>query len=94
LVALLRSEQGIEDEESILKYIAPKLSLDTLKITPSFARKLEIPKIIPVPKGQKIFEAKLLISGLQSLIKYSANLEHYVEFLKKYQNNNHSFAKR
>jgi hypothetical protein len=83
LLALLRSEQDIEDEESILKYIAPKLSLDTLKITPSLARKLGIPKILPVPKGQKKFEAKLLISGLKSLIKYNANLEHYVEFLKK-----------
>ncbi|GHT69212.1 hypothetical protein AGMMS49950_01490 [Endomicrobiia bacterium] len=46
-------EQGIEDEKSILKYIAPRLFLDTIKISPNLARKLGIPKILSIPKGKK-----------------------------------------
>jgi hypothetical protein len=83
LVFLLRTEQDIEDEESILKYIAPRLSLDTKKISPSRARKLGIPKVLPIPKGTKNMEAKFLVSGLQTLIKYNPNLLHYVELLEK-----------
>jgi hypothetical protein len=83
LVSLLRMEQDIEDEESILKYIAPKLSLNTVKIIPSLARKLGIPKILPIPKGEKNIEVKFLISGLRTLMKYNHNLLHYVECLEK-----------
>jgi hypothetical protein len=94
LVFLLRMEQDIEDEESILKYIAAKLSLDIIKISPSRARKLGIPKILPVPKGKKSMEAKFLISGLQTLIKYNPNLLHYVELLEKISKNDSPFILR
>ncbi|MDR3256177.1 MAG: CpXC domain-containing protein [Endomicrobium sp.] len=83
LIILLRSEQDIEDEEMILKYLASKILLDTIKIVPSLARKLGIPKVLPVPKGEKSIETKSLISGLQILIKHNANLQHYIEFLDK-----------
>jgi hypothetical protein len=53
LVSLLRSEQDIEDEEAVLKCLASKLLLDTVDIAPSLARKLKIPKVFPIPKGEK-----------------------------------------
>ncbi|MDR3195399.1 MAG: CpXC domain-containing protein [Endomicrobium sp.] len=83
LVLLLRSEQNIEDEESILKYIAPKLSLKIVKISPSLSRKLGIPKLLPMPKDLKELDAKALTDSLQTLIKYNPNLLHYCELLEK-----------
>jgi hypothetical protein len=83
LILLLRTEQDIEDEESILKYIAPSLSLDVVKIAPSLARELKIPKIIPIPKCEKNLNLKSLISGLKILVKYNSNLLHYVSFLER-----------
>lgn len=87
LVLLLRREQDMEDEESILKYIATKLSLDTIKITPSLARKLGVPKLIPVSKGEKHFEASTMVAGLQTLVKHNPNLRHYTELLEKVSKN-------
>jgi hypothetical protein len=86
LVLLLRTEQDIEDEESILKYLASKLSLNTIKIAPNLARKLGIPKILPMPKGEKKLEFKSLISSLQILIRHNPNLLHYVELFEKISN--------
>ncbi len=83
LVSLLHCEQDIEDEEIVLKYLASELMLDTVRIAPSLARKLRIPKVLPVSKGEKNLEANSLISGLQILTKYNSNLLHYVKFLDK-----------
>jgi hypothetical protein len=84
LVLLLHSEQNIEDEEAILKHIAQKLSLKTVKISPSLSRKLEIPKFLPVPKGfVKDLDVKALTEGLKILIKYNPNLWHYAELLER-----------
>ncbi|MDR0820636.1 MAG: CpXC domain-containing protein [Endomicrobium sp.] len=87
LVSLLHSEQDIEDEEIVLKYLVSELPLDTIRIAHSLARKLRIPKILPVSKGEKNLEAKSLISGLQILIKYNSNLLHYVGLLDKISKN-------
>jgi hypothetical protein len=87
LVSLLHSEQDIEDEEIVLKYLVSELPLDTIRIAPSLARKFRIPKILPVSKGEKNLEAKSLISGLQILTKYNSNLLHYVGFLDKISKN-------
>jgi hypothetical protein len=54
-----------------------------VRIAPSLARKLRIPKVLPVSKGEKNLEANSLISGLQILTKYNSNLLHYVKFLDK-----------
>jgi hypothetical protein len=83
LVLLLRSEQSSEDEESILKYIAPKLSLKIVKISPNLSRRLGIPKLLPMPKGLKELEVKALTESLQTLVKYNPNLLHYAELLEK-----------
>ncbi|MDR2399440.1 MAG: CpXC domain-containing protein [Endomicrobium sp.] len=83
LVLLLRYEQNIEDEESILEYTAHKLSLKIVKISPKLSRKIDIPKLLPVPKGAKELNAKVLIEGLQILIKYNPHLLHYAELLER-----------
>jgi hypothetical protein len=83
LVLLLHSEQNIEDEESILKYIAPKLSLKIVKIPPNISRRLGIPKLLPIPKGMKELDLKVLTESLQTIIKYNPNLLHCTDLLEK-----------
>jgi hypothetical protein len=83
LVLLLRLEQNIEDEEAILKYIAPKLFLKTVKISPHLSRRLGIPKLLPMSKGLKELDVKALTESLQTLLKYNPNLLHYAELLEK-----------
>jgi hypothetical protein len=83
LVLLVRSEQNIEDEESILKYIAPKLSLKIVKIPPNISRRLGIPKLLPIPKGMEELDVKVLTESLQTIIKYNPNLLHYSDLLEK-----------
>jgi hypothetical protein len=83
LVLLLRSEQNIEDEEAILKYIAPKLSLKIVKISPYLSRKFGIPKLLPIPKGLKEVDTRSLTESLQILVKYNPNLLYYIELLEK-----------
>jgi hypothetical protein len=87
LVSLLHSEQDIEDEEMVLKYLVSELPLDIVKIAPNLARKLRIPKILPISKEGGNLEAKSLISGLQILTKYNSNLLYYIEFLDKISKN-------
>ncbi|MDR0617679.1 MAG: CpXC domain-containing protein [Endomicrobium sp.] len=77
---------GIEDEEAILIHLASNLKLNIVKITPSIARKLAIPKLMPFYKNSQDFSEKSLLSGLEDLIKHNPNLEHYIDFFKRYQN--------
>ncbi|MDR2351177.1 MAG: CpXC domain-containing protein [Endomicrobium sp.] len=83
LVLLLRSEQNIEDEEAILKYIAPKLSIKIVRISPHLSHRLGIPKLLPMPKDLKELDVKALTESLQTLVKYNPNLLHYAELLEK-----------
>ncbi len=87
LVLLLKNEQEIEDEESILKYIAGKLSLDTVPVPPNLARKLGMPKILPVPKGEKEINAKNISAALKILVKYNSNLLHYAKLQERLSKN-------
>ena len=82
LILLLKREQDIKDEETILTHLANSLKLNIVKIAPNVARKLAIPSLMPFSFNQD-FSEKSLISGLETLIKYNSNLEHYVDFFKK-----------
>lgn len=87
LALILKAEQELEDEETVLSYLAPKIALETLKIPPSLARKLNTPKIFPVPKGTKEFDALAVIAGLKTLLKHNPNLLNYKKFLDKVSKN-------
>jgi hypothetical protein len=86
LALLLRTEQEIEDEESVLEYTAQEISLDLIKISPSFARKLNIPKVLPVPKNEKKYNEKA-ITALKTLTKHNSNLLNYAKLLEKLSEN-------
>jgi hypothetical protein len=90
LVLLLKKEQDIEDEETILTHLANRLKLNIVKITPNVARKLAIPKLMPFLNQD--FSEKSLIFGLETLIKYNSNLEYYIDFLKKLSNYKNIFT--
>ena len=76
LVIILKVEQEIEDEETVLKYAAPEIGLGLVKIPSSFARKLRIPKVFPVIKGGKTFDETSL-KALEMLLNHNPNLLHY-----------------
>ena len=92
LVSLLRREQDIEDEEAILTHLASNLKLNIVKIAPSIARKLAIPKLMPFYKNSQNFSEKSLILGLEGLIRHNPNLEHYVDFFKRISKHKNMFA--
>ncbi|MCL2335712.1 MAG: CpXC domain-containing protein [Endomicrobia bacterium] len=83
LVLLLKAEQEVEDEEMVLSHIASKLSLGTIKIPPHIARKLGIPKILPVLKGEKELDHKSVLSALKTLTGHNPNLLNYIKLLDK-----------
>ncbi|MDR1418405.1 MAG: hypothetical protein LBI80_04540 [Endomicrobium sp.] len=92
LVLLLREEQDIEDEEAILKHLANDLNLTVVKIVPSIARKLAIPKFMPFDKKNKDFSEKSLFLGLDNFVKHNSNLEHYADFFKRISKNKSMFT--
>jgi hypothetical protein len=92
LVSLLRREQDIEDEEAVLTHLATNLKLNIVKIAPSIARKLAIPKLMPFYKKSQWFNEKSLILGLEGLIKHKPSLEHYVNFFKRISKHKNMFT--
>lgn len=90
LAMMLRAEQELEDEESVLTYTASELGLSLVKISSSFARKLNIPKIFPVLKGEKKF-TEAAIPALKILIKHNPNLLNYVKLSEKLSKNKNIF---
>ncbi|MCL2144426.1 MAG: CpXC domain-containing protein [Endomicrobia bacterium] len=86
LTLMLRAEQELEDEENVLIYTAQKINLSFVKIPPSFARKLNMPKALPVLKGEKKFGESSL-GALKMLIKHNPNLLHYVKLSEKLSKN-------
>ncbi len=91
LALLLKAEQELEDEEMVLSYLAPRIALETIRISPSLARKMNIPRIFPVPKGIKAFKTLSVIEGLKTLVKYNSNLIIYKKFLDKVLKNKSLF---
>ncbi|MDR2425799.1 MAG: CpXC domain-containing protein [Endomicrobium sp.] len=82
LVMMLKIEQEIEDEESIVAYMSRALGLGLAKIPSNFARKFGIPKVFPILKEEKQF-VESSMSALKKLIKHNPNLLHYVKLSEK-----------
>ena len=87
LTLLLKNEQEIEDEEMVLSYAAPKIHVETLKISPSAARKFSVPKVFPVVKGEKNPDLKAIVTALKILTKHNPNLLHYLSLLDRLSKN-------
>ncbi|AKL97504.1 CpXC domain-containing protein [Endomicrobium proavitum] len=87
LTLLLKSEHEAEDEEMVLTYTAPEISLDIFKISPHAARKFSMPKVLPVLKGDKNPNLKSVLAALQVLLKHNSNLLHYHALLEKLSKN-------
>ncbi|MCL2390701.1 MAG: CpXC domain-containing protein [Endomicrobia bacterium] len=91
LVLILKSEQEVEDEESVLKYTASKIGIGALKISPSIARKFSIPKVLPVLKGSKTIDANSITSALKILLKHNSSLLHYAKLFDRLSKNKSMF---
>jgi hypothetical protein len=83
LIQMLKSEQDVQDEEMILEYICSSLDIDIFKIRQSLARKLNVPKVIPIMKGVKKKDLSSINCALHALIKYNPNLISYVHLSEK-----------
>jgi hypothetical protein len=83
LVLLLKAEQEIEDEETVLEHIAREASLGVLKFPPALARKFGVPKVLPVIKSKESFAAGSVLEALKILVKRNPNLVNYVKLLDK-----------
>ena len=86
LAIMLKAEQELEDEEAVLGYTAPKIGLDIVKIPSSFARKLNVPKVFPVLKGEKKFDGPSM-PALKIFIKHNPNLINYVKLYEMLSKN-------
>lgn len=86
LVLMLKAEQELEDEEAVMSYMAARAGFDFVKVPSSFARKLNIPKIFPVLKGEKkIGEGSAAV--MKKLLKHNPNLVHYAKLSEKLSKN-------
>jgi hypothetical protein len=87
LVELIRDEQELEDESSVLKYFAESYDLSILDIKPYFARANKIPRTLPVSKAKDLDMRAEIIEGIKVLLKHNSLLSHYENFLKVIENN-------
>lgn len=83
LALVIKAEQEVEDEETVLSYLAPKIAIETIAIPAHLARKIGIPKLIPVLKENKKLEPKSITAALKVLIKHNPHLMHYSKLLEK-----------
>jgi len=88
LVLLLKAEQELEDEETVLTHLAPEISVNILKFSPSLARKFSIPKVLPVLKNLKtVSDASSITEALKILLKHNPNLANYSKLYEKLSKN-------
>ncbi|MCL2485529.1 MAG: CpXC domain-containing protein [Endomicrobia bacterium] len=92
LVLILKAEQEVEDEESVLEYTASKIGIGALKISSSVARKFSIPKVLPVLKGSKTIDENSIVSALKILLKQNPSLLNYKKLLDRISKNKSLFS--
>lgn len=78
LIDLIKYEQEISDEISILKHSSKNFKIELVKISPSEARKNNIPSILPRIASKKQNNIRTeIISGLETLLKHFPKLAVY-----------------
>jgi hypothetical protein len=87
LIEVLKTERDREYEEEILTYIQAIIDVDTIKIRPSLARKLNIPKLIPLKKSYSDINHENIISALYVLASYNPHLISYAALIEKLSKN-------
>lgn len=87
LIEILKIESDTECEEEILKYIQSLIAVDIIDIKPSIARKLRIPKLIPVKKNSPEINYENIVSALYDLAAYNPHLISYVSLIEKLSKN-------
>jgi hypothetical protein len=87
LMEILKTERDRECEEEILELIQSVVVVDTIKIRPSLARKLNIPKLIPIKKNSSDINFENIISALYVLAAYNPHLVSYAALIEKLSNN-------
>ena len=82
LVEIINTEEELNDEISILKYIAQDLGISTMMLHPSLARPRNVPKVIPRVKIKDGCMREEIIGGINKLLSHNRNLIHYKKLLE------------
>ena len=84
LVQLIKEEDEISDEISILKYSAGDIGVNVINLRPVFARACKLPRSIPSAgdAGDGKHTRADVIAGLKALVAFNRNLTWYARMLE------------
>jgi hypothetical protein len=84
LVQLIKEEDELGDEISVLNYSAGDIGIDVINLSPSLARRYKLPRCIPSmasAAGRENHPRAGVIAGLKALIGFNPNLTWYAKLL-------------
>lgn len=87
LVEMIKMEEALCDEVSILDYIAEDIGLSLLRLSPHVARDRQIPRALPFVASAKDDLRGGVMSGLKKLLDYNENLTFYRKLLETIEGN-------
>jgi hypothetical protein len=79
LVELIRTDEDENDEVAILKYVYKEIGVHLLHLHPSVTRSFQLVKVLPYVPSAGAPLRETVLSGLEKLLKYNANLVRYKE---------------
>lgn len=74
---IARAEEADADEVCILEYCAKDLGLELIRLKPSLARDLQLPKVLPKIKQKNGDLREEILAGLDRLLKHNEHLSSY-----------------
>lgn len=80
LVDILKEEDEINDEISILEYSAQELGIELIRLKPSTARELKLPRVMPCTNIDNQREG--IIDGIKKILDHNQHLQWYAKLLK------------
>lgn len=80
LVDIIREEEEINDEISILEYSFSDIGVDILRLKPAAARERKLPRCIPCAPGES--QRTGVIKGLKKILAFNPSLQWFEKLLK------------
>jgi hypothetical protein len=81
LVQLIKEEDEINDEISILEYSAKDTGVEVIKLKPALARAVKLPRCMPSERGHKKPDRNGIIEGLRKLVNFNPHLTWFTKLL-------------
>jgi hypothetical protein len=87
LVDMIKVEEAISDEVSILQYSADELGISLLRMAPHAAREKQLPRVLPYVRDNDGDLREEIMLGLRKLLDYNENLSYYRALLESIESN-------